>query len=215
MGWERSRQHVCKVTCALIYLLSDWMQLSSFPGHCWLAVKLVHYHRSEFWKLEIVLNGNKLLPNLDSAWALSHLWKVSCPKCFPEAAVRTGWDYRGKGVTLFTEASFLPLFQGFPWEEKQMNGNTCTAQPPSDMHFKGSQEPESEEDNFVAWNRLNTFHLPVPQLLLPHLSQHAFSDCHFLLLNHETTTAEVSVSAWPTFGKMAWITTAFKIGVEI
>lgn len=119
MGWERSRQHVCKVTCALIYLLSDWMQLSSFPGHCWLAVKLVHYHRSEFWKLEIFLNGNKPWFSLGSF----SLWKESCPKCFPEAAVRTGWDYRGKGVTLFTEASFLPLLQDFPWEEKQMNGN--------------------------------------------------------------------------------------------
>lgn len=94
-------------------------------------------------------------------------------------------------------------------------GIRCTAQPPSDMHFKGGQEPGSEGDNFVIWNRLNTFHLPVPQLLLPHLSQHAFSGCHFLFPNRETTTAEVSVSAWPTFGKMAWITTAFKIGVGV
>lgn len=120
---EKGLGNMYVVTCALIYLLRDWMQLSSFPGHCWLTVKLARYHRSEFWKLEIVLNGNKLLPNLDSAWALSHLWKESCAKCFPEAAIRTCWDYKGEGVSLFTEASSLPLWQGFPWEDKQMNGN--------------------------------------------------------------------------------------------
>lgn len=95
-------------------------------------------------------------------------------------------------------------------------GIWCTAQPPSDMHFEGSQGPGSGGDNFVTWNSLNTFHLPVPQLLLSHLSQHAFSDCHFLFLKSETTMAEeVSASAWPTFGKMAWITTAVKTGVGI
>lgn len=36
-------------------------------------------------------------------------------------------------------------------------GIRCTAQPPSDMHFKGGQEPGSEGDNFVIWNRLIPF----------------------------------------------------------
>ena len=94
-------------------------------------------------------------------------------------------------------------------------GMCCTAQPPSDMHFRGSQGPGSEGDNFVTWNSLSTFRLPVPQLLLPHLAQHAFLNCHVLFLNNETTTAAVSVSAWPTFGTMAWITTAVKTGVGI